>query len=82
MLVLNQEARVPLVKWLHGVGFVDAGNVYPTIRDLKLTDLAGSIGFGVRLNTPFALLRADYGRMVWGPGPRAGKWIFGIGQAF
>jgi len=82
MLVLNQEARVPLFKWLHGVGFVDAGNVYPTIRDLKLTDLAGSIGFGVRLNTPFALLRADYGRMVWGPGPRAGKWIFGIGQAF
>ena len=82
MLILNQEARVPLYKWLHGVGFIDAGNVYPTIRDLKLSDLAGSIGFGVRLNTPFALLRADYGRMVWGPAPRTGKWIFGIGQAF
>jgi outer membrane protein assembly factor BamA/autotransporter translocation and assembly factor TamB len=82
MLVLNQEARVPLFKWLHGVGFVDAGNVYPAIRDLKLSDLAGSIGFGLRLNTPFALLRADYGRIVWGPAPRAGKWIFGIGQAF
>jgi outer membrane protein assembly factor BamA len=82
MLVLNQEARVPLYKWLHGVGFLDAGNVYPTIRDLKFSDLAGSIGFGVRLNTPFALLRADYGRIVWGPAPRAGKWIFGIGQAF
>jgi outer membrane protein assembly factor BamA/autotransporter translocation and assembly factor TamB len=82
MLILNQEARVPLYKWLHGVGFIDAGNVYPTIRDLKLSDLAGSIGFGVRLNTPFALLRADYGRIVWGPAPRAGKWIFGIGQAF
>ena len=82
MLILNQEARVPVYKWLHGVGFIDAGNVYPTIRDLKLTDLAGSIGFGFRLNTPFALLRADYGRIVWGPAPRAGKWIFGIGQAF
>jgi outer membrane protein assembly factor BamA len=82
MLVLNQEARVPVYKWLHGVAFIDAGNVYPTIRDLKLNDLAGSIGFGVRLNTPFALLRADYGRIVWGPAPRAGKWIFGIGQAF
>jgi len=82
MLVLNQEARVPMYKWLYGVGFIDAGNVYSTIRDLKLSDLAGSIGFGVRLNTPFALLRADYGRIMWGPAPRAGKWVFGIGQAF
>jgi len=82
LLVLNQEARVPIYKWLHGVGFIDAGNVYPTIRDLKLTDLAGSVGFGVRLNTPFALLRADYGKVVWGPAPRTGKWFFGIGQAF
>ncbi len=82
MLVLNQEARVPVYKWLHGVGFIDAGNVYPTIRDLKLSDLAGSVGFGIRLNTPFALLRADYGKVVWGPAPRTGKWFFGIGQAF
>jgi outer membrane protein assembly factor BamA/autotransporter translocation and assembly factor TamB len=82
MLVLNQEARAPVYKWLHAVGFIDAGNVYPTIRDLKLTDLAGSVGFGLRLNTPFALLRADYGKVMWGPAPRTGKWIFGIGQAF
>jgi outer membrane protein assembly factor BamA len=82
MLILNQEARVPVYKWLHGVGFIDAGNVFPTIRDLKLNDLAGSVGFGIRLNTPFALLRADYGRIVWGPAPRTGKWFFGIGQAF
>jgi outer membrane protein assembly factor BamA len=82
MLVLNQEARVPVYKWLHGVGFIDAGNVYPTIRDLKLSDLAGSVGFGIRLNTPFALLRADYGKVMWGPAPRTGKWFFGIGQAF
>ena len=61
MLVLNQEARVPVYKWLSGVGFMDAGNVYATIPDLKLSDLVGSVGFGVRLNTPFALLRADYG---------------------
>ena len=82
MLVLNQEARVPVYKWLHGVGFIDAGNVFQTIRDLKLNDLAGSVGFGFRLNTPFALLRADYGKVIWGPAPRTGKWFFGIGQAF
>jgi len=82
MLLLNQEARVPIYKWLQGVGFVDAGNVFPTVRDLKLNDLAGSVGFGFRLATPFALLRVDYGRIVWGPAPRVGKWVFGIGQAF
>jgi outer membrane protein assembly factor BamA len=82
MLVLNQEARVPIYKWLRGVGFIDAGNVFPTVRDLKVNDLAGSVGFGVRLTTPFALLRADYGRIVWGPAAHTGKWVFGIGQAF
>ena len=82
MLILNEEARVPVYKWLGGVGFIDAGNVYPTIRDLKLNDLVGAVGFGLRLNTPFALLRADYGKVVWGPGPPTGKWFFGIGQAF
>jgi outer membrane protein assembly factor BamA/autotransporter translocation and assembly factor TamB len=82
MLILNQEARVPVYKWLYGVGFMDAGNVYATIQDLKLNDLVGSVGFGIRLNTPFALLRADYGRVIWGPAPQTGKWYFGIGQAF
>jgi len=82
MLVLNQEARVPIYRWVQGVTFIDTGNVFPTIRDLKLNDLAGSVGFGFRFATPFALLRVDYGRVVWGPAPRVGKWVFGIGQAF
>ena len=82
MLVLNQEARVPMYKWLRGVAFIDAGNVFPDASALRFNALTGSIGFGVRLTTPFALLRADYGRMVWGAGPRSGRWIFGIGQVF
>ena len=82
MLVLNQEARVPVYKWLRGVAFIDAGNVFPTTGELTFSGLAGSVGVGVRLTTPFALLRADYGRIAWGPAPRAGRWVFGIGQAF
>ena len=82
MFVLNQEARVPVYKWLGAVAFVDAGNIYRQPRDFSLNQLTGSIGFGVRLSTPFALLRADYGRTTWGDGPRVGKWIVGIGQAF
>jgi len=42
----------------------------------------GSIGVGLRLATPFALLRADYARPVWGTEQKGGRWTFGIGQAF
>ena len=82
LLVLNQEARVPIYKWLRGVGFVDAGNVFTQPSGIRLHELAGSIGFGLRLSTPFALLRADYGKVVWGAGMRSSRWVVGIGQAF
>ena len=35
MLVLNQEARVPIYKWLGGVAFIDAGNIFRQPRDLS-----------------------------------------------
>jgi outer membrane protein assembly factor BamA len=82
LLVLNQEARVPIYKWLRGVGFVDAGNVFAQPSGIRLNDLTGSIGFGLRLSTPFALLRADYGKVVWGAGKPSSRWVVGIGQAF
>ena len=82
MVVLNQEVRAPIYKWLRGVVFVDAGNVFSEVRALKFNALIGAVGFGVRLNTPFALLRADYGRAAWGTTERTGRWFIGIGQAF
>jgi outer membrane translocation and assembly module TamA len=83
MLVLNQEARVPVYRWVRAVGFVDAGNVFTRARDIRLGDLVGSVGVGLRLATPFALLRADVARPVWGTVPeRSWKWTFGIGHAF
>jgi outer membrane protein insertion porin family len=82
-VVLNQEVRFPIYRWLRGVAFVDAGNVFGERSDLNLGALVGSGGFGLRLETPFALLRVDYGRL-FSPGPteRSGRWSFGIGQAF
>jgi outer membrane protein assembly factor BamA/autotransporter translocation and assembly factor TamB len=83
LLVLNQEARFPIYRWLRGVGFVDAGNVFPRPGDFGLNHLVGTLGGGLRLVTPVALLRVDYGRQVW-PGPRgdSGQWFFGVGQSF
>ena len=83
MIVLNQEIRLPLYRWVRGVAFVDAGNAFARPRDTSLRDLVGSVGLGLRVATPFALLRVDYGKTIWGPRPvDSGRWSFGIGQIF
>lgn len=79
MLLLNQEVRFPIYRWVRGVGFVDAGNVFAQPRDLSFGQLTASIGAGLRLTTPFAVLRADYGHV---PKSGQGRWTFGIGHAF
>jgi len=83
VLTLNQEMRFPVYRWLRGVVFVDAGNVFPEGSGFRLRDLVGSTGFGARLATPFAIFRVDYGRTIWNrPVQDSGIWVFGIGQTF
>jgi len=82
MIVFNQEARLPIYRWVRGVAFVDAGNVFAERRDARLRDLVGSLGFGLRFSTPFALLRVDYAKTAWGSPAAGGLWTFGIGHAF
>ncbi len=82
-LIFNQEVRFPIYKWVRGVGFFDAGNVFPRARDLRPFDLEAGGGFGVRIDTPFGLARIDYG-MPFTQRSRQpfGRWYFSIGQAF
>jgi outer membrane protein assembly complex protein YaeT len=83
VLLLNNELRMPLLKRIDGVLFVDIGNVYPLIADFSLTDLRQSAGLGLRLRTPWVLVRTDYGFVLDPrPGERRGRFYFGIGQAF
>jgi outer membrane protein assembly complex protein YaeT len=83
VLVLNNELRMPLVRVLDGVLFVDVGNVFPTISDFSLTDLRQSAGVGVRVRTPWLLLRSDYGFVLDPrPGEARSRLYFSIGQAF
>jgi outer membrane protein assembly factor BamA len=83
LLAFNQEARFPIYKWVRGVAFVDAGNVFARTRDIDPSELVGSAGLGLRLATPFVLLRVDYGKTFWnGPVAGSGRWVFGIGQTF
>ena len=83
MLVLNQEARMPLFGWVHGVAFVDAGNVFEKASEFSLSNLEVGAGGGLRINSPFALLRIDFGIPLTNrPRQSSGRWYFGIGHAF
>ncbi len=82
-LVFNQELRFPIYKWVRGVGFVDAGNVFPRVSELSLSDLAYGAGLGLRIETPFGLARIDYGMPLTGRSQQPfGRWYFSLGQAF
>ena len=83
LLTLNQEMRFPMYRWLRGVVFVDMGNVFPEVSGVRVKELVGSTGFGLRLVTPFALFRLDYGKTIWNqPVADSGRIVFGIGQTF
>jgi outer membrane protein assembly complex protein YaeT len=82
-LILNSEFRFPLYKFFDGVAFVDAGNVYPKLQDFSPFDIRPSTGFGIRIRTPYLLLRFDYGiKLKAKPGESRGQFFFTFGQAF
>ena len=83
LLIFNQEVRFPVAGRFGGVAFFDAGNTFERVRDLSISDLRMGVGFGLRVDTPFALLRADYGaRLRRRSGEPTGRWFFSIGHAF
>jgi outer membrane protein assembly factor BamA len=83
LFITNQELRYPLFSRVGVVGFFDIGNVYERIGTANLMHQRYSPGFGVRINTPWILLRVDMGLNLWPRTGEQGKRIsFGIGQAF
>jgi outer membrane protein assembly factor BamA/autotransporter translocation and assembly factor TamB len=83
LLVFNNEVRVPLFRIVDGVGFVDIGNVFDRFSDFDITDLRETAGVGIRVRTPWFLVRGDYGFVLdQRPGERRSRFYFSIGQAF
>ena len=83
LLVLNQEVRFTTWKWIELAAFVDAGNAFATFQDFSLSGLKLGVGTGLRLATPFGVVRLDVGF----PKPRPDNyplalWYFSFGQAF
>jgi outer membrane protein assembly factor BamA len=83
LVVTNQELRYPLFWRFGAVGFFDIGNVYETVSSANLLRLRYSPGIGLRINTPFVLVRMDLGFNLWPrPGEDRRRLSFGIGHAF
>ena len=83
LLILNQELRVPIYRWIRGVAFVDAGNVFESNSALSFTNLEVGYGVGLRLHTPFSIFRVDLGiPATGGAGQRTTRWYFGLGHIF
>jgi outer membrane protein assembly factor BamA/autotransporter translocation and assembly factor TamB len=59
LVILNQEVRFPMYRWVSGVAFVDAGNITPDGE--AWPGFAIGYGFGLRFDTPVGLLRGDVG---------------------
>ena len=85
------EVRAPIVRRLRGALFVEAGNVWEQPWTMRLADLRYDAGAGLRFDTPFGLIRVDFGyqlRPLEGlridGQPQTSRWRFnlGIGEAF
>lgn len=60
-LVLSSEVIFPVQKDLRLLAFFDMGDVYGADESLDLSSLRKSVGAGLRLKTPFGLMRFDMG---------------------
>lgn len=82
LILFNNELRAPLFGRFDGVLFADIGNVFAQISDIDF-DFRESAGVGLRVRTPWFLLRGDYGFVLDPrPGEKRRRFYFSIGQAF
>jgi outer membrane protein insertion porin family len=83
-LVLNLlEIRQTIYKFIGGVIFIDAGNVWKHPELFKINDLRTSPGAGIRIYTPIGLIRFDYGINLYPEEEEpVGMPYFSMGHAF
>ncbi|HUU29214.1 MAG TPA: outer membrane protein assembly factor BamA [archaeon] len=59
--VITAEGEIEITKQVYGVLFAEAGNVWRDLRDINLSKLRRSVGFGVRVETPMGPLGLELG---------------------
>jgi outer membrane protein insertion porin family len=60
-VLLSSEIIIPIQKQIRLLTFFDMGDVYGADEDLDPSSWRKSVGVGLRLNTPFGLMRFDLG---------------------
>lgn len=81
--VSNTELQWPIWKGLYLAGFVDIGNLAPTVEEFTWGDTRIGVGLGGRFYTPLGAIRVDYGHnLIRKDGDPIGAWQFGFGFTF
>jgi len=88
MAIFNVETRAPYWKNLQFVWFLDAGNIFKGVSDIRLDELRVSSGVGFRYRSPIGPLRVDWGwklstrLLLTGGRERSNVLHISLGQAF
>ncbi len=82
-LLLNLELERPLYRFLSGVLFVDAGNVWAEPATVDLDEVRWGVGAGLRVDTPAGPFRLEYGhKLDRRAGEPSGQWYLSFGVPF
>jgi outer membrane protein assembly factor BamA len=58
------------------VTFYDCGNIWPTPKKMRLSEIAMAFGFGLRYNTVAGPIRIDFGMKLYDPdAPLTRRWV-------
>ena len=88
MAIFNLETRAPYWKNLQFVWFLDTGNVFRRVTDVRLDEMRVASGIGFRYRSPIGPLRVDWGWKVstrllqTGGRERSNVLHISLGQAF
>lgn len=83
MIITNMEIRFPIWSVIHGVVFIDSGQVAPSVGELSLDNQLFTVGTGIRLYTPVGPVRLDWGyKLEPSPYERRYRWHFSFGYPF
>jgi outer membrane protein insertion porin family len=83
LLLASAEVRFDVGPSIALAAFLDSGNVYPVVSDLRLDDVLYSAGLGLRYKTAVGPLRVDWGyKLNRRPGEKPYQLHFTVGHAF